>query len=87
MKFLPTFNERSVEACEALRAEHLPDAPPFVAYQLHGHINNPIKLELYDRKPEYDTQPFCVYERNEQGDLVTEFNADEYAAARKKAKR
>lgn len=74
MKFPRMVNERTEEKCAALRLEFIPDAPPFVAYQLYGSDTEPVQLDLYHMLPEYDTQPFCVYTLNEEGLMATDYD-------------
>jgi hypothetical protein len=74
MKFPRMLCERTPEPCATLRAAHIPDAPPFVAFTLYGSDNEPAQLDLYDVCPDHTTKPFATYHRVD-GELVTEYVA------------
>ena len=63
------FNESG--DCAALRAAHVPEAPPFNAYTFHGSdLDHPMKLDLYaSDKPAHNEYPIAVYDRVDE-DLV-----------------
>lgn len=84
MKFLRTICYRREDECAAVRAEHIPDAPPFVAFQIHGADEHPMKIELYDRAPDHSTPAFCVYDRL-NGNLITGYTGSRDAPVRAKA--
>lgn len=86
MKFLRTICERTPEKCDALRLAHIPDAPPFVAYTLHGSDTEPAQLDLYDVTPDHTTPPFASYHRVD-GELVTEYVATTKPEPLKKRRR
>lgn len=70
MKFLRMLSHRDPMACEAVRRDHIPNAPSFVACTVHGSDIDPAQIDLYDRPPEYNTAPFCTYHRM-NGNLIT----------------
>ncbi len=78
MKFLRTFLCNTEDEITAVR-KHIPDAPVFYSCVLHGSDAAPQRIDLYTtaRPHEDGVQPFCVYLRNEEGALVTDYVATE----------
>lgn len=84
MKFLRMLFCNTPEEVAAVRRDHIPDAPEFVSYTLHGNDAEPAQLDLYAAKnPEYNTPSFCSYHRGDAGILVTDYVAPRTAPGRR----
>ena len=87
MKFLRTFTCNKDHEIEMARAL-IPNAPVFGCCVLHGTNEDPKRIDLYrsNRPHETSEQPFCVYDRNEEGVLITDYDGTAVVVAPTKKK-